>query len=64
VGIYRERLTKLPRNAEALRKIIRVLDKKNCVDNDVYFKANENLYKLEPNPRFSISYRKDVPAPQ
>ncbi len=50
VGIYQGKIDKAAQDAEALRKIIRVLDKKNCVDNDVYFKANEDLFKLEPIP--------------
>lgn len=37
-------------NPELLRKIINMLDKKNCTADPLYFDATVKLYELEPNP--------------
>ena len=37
-------------NPEFLRKIINMLDKKNCTADPLYFDATVKLYELEPNP--------------
>ena len=31
-----------------LKKITKILDKKDCTDSDLFFKATENLHRLEP----------------
>ncbi|HOW24108.1 MAG TPA: hypothetical protein PK711_00435 [Bacteroidales bacterium] len=37
-------------NTDLLRKIINMLDKKNCTADPLYFDATVRLYELEPNP--------------
>lgn len=50
VNIYKAKFDKAAKDAETLRKILRILDKKSCTDNDLYFNANISLYKIEPTP--------------
>jgi len=50
VRIYGQKFDKTPDDVELLRKIIKLLDKKKCVDDPLYFNATVKLYDLEPTP--------------
>jgi tetratricopeptide (TPR) repeat protein len=50
VDIYRKKYSETPENPELLKKIIKILDKKGCTDDPLYFEATVSLYKLEPSP--------------
>lgn len=39
-----------PEDAELLKKITSLLDKKGCTDDDLYFNASVKLYEIEPSP--------------
>jgi tetratricopeptide (TPR) repeat protein len=40
-----------PQDIENLRKITSILDKNKCTDSDLFMKATDNLFKLDPNPQ-------------
>lgn len=50
VAIYGKKFKQSPNDLVLLKKIAKILDKKKCTDDPLYFKATENLYKLEPTP--------------
>lgn len=50
VNIYSKKFKIAPNDVQLLKKITKILDKKKCTDDPLFFKATENLYKLEPTP--------------
>jgi len=48
ISIYSVKFNNTPNDIDLLRKITKILDKKNCTDSDLFFKATENLHNLEP----------------
>ncbi len=50
VSIYSKKFNQSPNDIVLLKKITKILDKKKCSDDPLFFKATENLYKLEPTP--------------
>jgi len=49
VSIYQPKFDLNPNDAELLKKITKILDKKRCTDKELFFAATENLHKLEPS---------------
>jgi len=50
VKIYQVKFDKTPNDIELLKKITKILDKRKCLEEPLYFDAAVNLYKLEPSP--------------
>ncbi|MBE9492533.1 MAG: hypothetical protein IMY70_06585 [Bacteroidetes bacterium] len=50
IMIYGKKFKETPEDITLLKKITKILDKKKCVDDQLYFDATLKLYKLEPNP--------------
>ena len=50
VRIYQRKFNVSPNDVALLKKITRLLDKKQCVEAPLYFQATVNLYKAEPSP--------------
>jgi len=50
VRIYQQKFDKTPDDIELLKKITKVLDKRRCQEEPLFFDATVNLYKLEPTP--------------
>lgn len=50
VRIYKKKYDADPENISLLKKITKLLDKKSCIDDQLYFDATVALYKLEPSP--------------
>lgn len=50
VRIYQQKYDADPKNADLLKKIVKLLDKKKCVDDPLYFDATVSLYEQEPSP--------------
>lgn len=46
--IYNRKFNKTPNDTLLLKKITRLLDRKDCTDRDLFFKATENLHKAKP----------------
>jgi len=56
--IYQPKLNENLNNAEWLQKIVTLMAKKECTDNDFYFKAAEAWYKINPNPSSAMMLAK------
>jgi tetratricopeptide (TPR) repeat protein len=48
VRIYQQKYDAEPTNADLLKKIVKLLDKKKCVEDPLYFDATISLYEIEP----------------
>lgn len=49
VSIYSKKFEADPENVQLLKKITGIMTKKDCTDQELFFKATENLYRLEPS---------------
>lgn len=50
VSIYQKKFDSNKEDVELLKKITAILDKKKCIETQLYFDATIQLYKLEPSP--------------
>jgi hypothetical protein len=50
VEIYGKKFEADPENVELLKKITGIMMRKRCTEQDLFFRATENLYRLEPSP--------------
>lgn len=50
VRIYRKKFNANPTDVSLMKKITNLLDKKQCIDDPLYFEATVALYKAEPSP--------------
>ena len=50
VDIYGKKFEADPENVELLKKITGIMMRKGCTDEELFFRATENLYRLEPSP--------------
>ena len=50
VEIYSKKFEADPENVELLKKITGIMIRKRCTDDDLFFRATENLYRLDPTP--------------
>ena len=50
VRIYRKKYDATPEDIDLLKKITKLLDKKDCQESKLYFEATVGLYDLEPSP--------------
>jgi tetratricopeptide (TPR) repeat protein len=50
VRIYQKKYNAEPESIDLLKKITKLLDKKDCQDSELYFKTTVSLYKLDPTP--------------
>lgn len=50
VRIYQQKFDLNPDDAELISKIVKLLDKKKCVEHPLYFETTVRLYDLEPTP--------------
>lgn len=48
ISIYTPKFEQNKDDLVLLKKITKILDKKNCRDSELFYKATENLHKLEP----------------
>ena len=46
--IYTRKFNQSPDDTVLLKKILRLLDRKDCTDRDLFFQATENLHKVNP----------------
>jgi tetratricopeptide (TPR) repeat protein len=58
VNIYGKKLEGNEENVELLIKVTRLMNRKKCIDNQVFFTATENLHRLQPtaNSAFLMGY--------
>ncbi len=50
VRIYQKKYNADPEDIDLLKKVTKLLDKKECQESQLYFEATVALYKLEPTP--------------
>jgi tetratricopeptide (TPR) repeat protein len=50
VRIYQKKYDANPEDIDLLKKITKLLDKKNCHESELYFKTTVSLYDLSPSP--------------
>ncbi len=50
VRIYQKKYDANPEDIDLLKKITKLLDKKDCIDSKLYFDATVGLHKLSPSP--------------
>lgn len=50
VRIYTKKFQETPDNIDLLKKITKILSKKECTEDPLYFDATVKLYELEPSP--------------
>ncbi|MBN1340416.1 MAG: hypothetical protein JXA03_13890, partial [Bacteroidales bacterium] len=48
ISIYSIKFNEHPEDVDLLKKITKILDKKNCNDSELFFMATENLHKADP----------------
>ena len=48
VSIYEKKFAETPNDVELLKKITNILERKGCLKDELFFKATEQLHKLEP----------------
>jgi tetratricopeptide (TPR) repeat protein len=53
ISIYQAKFKAAPGDADILRRIISILDKKSCTDSDLYFDVTVKLNEIEPSPESS-----------
>ncbi|NOX84633.1 MAG: tetratricopeptide repeat protein [Chlorobi bacterium] len=58
VRIYNQKFDKTPEDTELLKKIIKILEKKKCIEDPLYFQAVVKLYDLEPTPESAYAIGK------
>lgn len=51
ISLYTIKFNDAPNDIDLLKKITKILDKKDCTDSELFFKATENLHKAEPSAR-------------
>ncbi|MBQ8703210.1 MAG: hypothetical protein IJ524_02410 [Bacteroidales bacterium] len=50
VDIYGKKFEADPENVDLLKKITGIMTRKRCTKEELFFRATENLYRLEPTP--------------
>lgn len=58
INIYNKKFEQNKSNIEFLRRLTNIMEKKGCDDNQLYFKASEHLYALDPSPASALSLAK------
>jgi len=53
--LYTAQLDAMASDVDALKKMLRVLDKQNCTDGDLFEKASKKLYQLDPSPEAAFN---------
>lgn len=51
ISIYTVKFNETPEDVDLLKKITKILDKKDCTSSDLFFQATKNLHRLEPTAR-------------
>jgi len=54
-ALYTSQLDGMSNDVDALKKMLRVLDKQNCTDGTLFEKASEKLYQLDPSPEAAFN---------
>lgn len=55
VEIYGKKFEADPENIDLLKKITGIMTRKRCTEQELFFSATENLYRLEPSPATALN---------
>ena len=55
IALYEPQFETISKDVESLKKMLRVLDKQDCTDSELFSKASEKLYALEPSPEAAFN---------
>ena len=55
VEIYGKKFETDPENVDLLKKITGIMTRKRCTEQDLFFRATENLYHLDPSPTTALN---------
>ena len=56
ISMFDTKYQETPDDINLLKRIVKVLDKKDCTDAEVYFSAAKQLHEAEPFSTISIQY--------
>ena len=48
-SIFTQKFVKSPNDIKLLKRILKVMDKKECTENNLFFEVSSKLYELEPS---------------
>jgi len=54
-SLYIPQLEGMTNDVDALKKMLRVLDKQNCTEGELFEKASKKLYQLDPSPEAAFN---------
>jgi len=54
-ALYTTQLEGMTNDVEALKKMLRILDKQNCTDGNLFEKASKKLFQLDPSPEAAFN---------
>jgi len=54
-SLYTPQLEGMSNDVDALKKMLRVLDKQNCTEGELFEKASNKLYQLDPSPEAAFN---------
>lgn len=66
IKLYEPRFSELAKDIDALKKVLRMLDRQDCTDSELFAHASEKLYELEPSAEAAFNMarlfmkRKDI----
>mgnify|MGYP002824004925 CR=1 FL=1 len=49
LNIFTDKFAKSPEDVKLLRRILKVMDKKECTENNLFFEVSSKLYEIEPS---------------
>ena len=49
ISLYEPRFTEISKNIDELKKMLRILDRRECTESELFAKASEKLYDIEPS---------------
>ena len=49
LNIFTQKFSKSPNDIKLLKRILKVMDKKECTENNLFFEVSSKLYELEPS---------------
>ncbi len=49
IGLYEPQFDKISQDIDELKKMLRILDRQDCTDSELFAKASEKLYDIEPS---------------
>jgi len=55
IKLYEPKFDEIASDVESLKKVLRMLDKQDCTDSELFARASEKLYEKEPSPEAAFN---------